>query len=358
VAKNQNSNFNTKNIDTKDFIAKEFNSIDFPEFVEEFLKDSTKFTILYTERGYCVEIYSDKSSVSFRKIDSNTNSEISEAHDNPTLRTNRNYIIKAGEADDLLKEIGIMTKDGKIRNDMIRKYNQIDRFVELIDEMLKTIIVNKESITILDCACGKSYLSFVLNYYIKEKLKTNCNFVCLDINENVIDSSKKMADSLAYRNMEFLALDIKNYSPKRDIDVVISLHGCDIATDLALAAGVRFGSDLIVVIPCCQKELLSQIENEALDSIFKHGILKARFNDLLTDSVRALILEAKGYETSIVEYISPLDTPKNLMIRAIKNKRLTNKNELLSNRNIALEKYKVISESFKITPSLARFLRL
>ena len=330
----------------------QINTFFFDEFsdrVIDFLGDCDDFSIEYRERGSGILIFSEKGSVSMKKLNEVYENSKKTDHDNPSLRTNRNYLVKAGEADKLLKIIGIMTKDGKVKNDMIRKYNQIDRFVELIEDMLKELCENKESITVLDCACGKSYLSFVLNYYIKEKLKKNCYFIGLDINEKVVEASEKMAKELGYNNMEFHAVDIKNYMPDRNVDLVISLHGCDIATDLALAAGVRYKAKGIVVIPCCHKELISQIEYEPLGEILKNGILKARFSDILTDGVRMMIMEAVGYETSIVEYISPLDTPKNLMIRSIKRKEKS---------SAALKEYKTLKDLFKIDPALGRYLYL
>ena len=307
------------------------------------------FSIEYRERGSGLLIFSEKGSVTMRQINESFERVKKIEHDNPTLRTNREYLVKAGEADELLKAIGIMTQDGKIKNDMIRKYNQIDRFVELIEDLLKELCGKNECVTVLDCACGKSYLSFVLNYYIKEKLKKNCYFIGLDINEKVIESSRKMAKELGYKNMEFNGVDIKNYTPERSVQLVISLHGCDIATDLALAAGVRYQADGIVVIPCCHKELLSQIEYEPLEKVLRHGILKARFSDILTDGVRTLILEAVGYEAGVVEYISPLDTPKNLMIRAV---RRGGKSET------ALRAYRELKQQFNIDPALGRYLYL
>jgi len=156
-----------------------------------------------------------------------------------------------------------------------------------------------------------------------------------------------MAKDLGYNNMEFHAVDIKNYTPDKSVDLVISLHGCDIATDLALAAGVRYKAKGIVVIQCCHKELINQIEYEPLEEIFKNGILKARFSDILTDGIRTILMEAVGYETSVVEYISPLDTPKNLMIRCIKRK---------EKNPAAMNEYKKLKELFNIDPALGRYL--
>ena len=262
------------------------------------------------------------------------------------LLLNRNYLIKVGKADSLFKAIGIMSKDGKILNDKIRKYNQIDHYVELIDKELDSLPKDK-NITILDCGCGKSYLTFVLNYYLTEVKKVACNFIGLDISEAVINSSKAIAQELGYRNMEFIAMDIKDYKPIEKINMVMSLHACDTATDMALALGIKVKSDLIIAVPCCHKELLSQYNYDPLKGITKHGILKARIADALTDGMRGMMLEAKGYDVSIVEYISPLETPKNLMIRAQKTSK---------ERPSLLKEYKSLCKSLNVTPALLRFL--
>jgi len=309
-------------------------------------KEYDNCIINYLERGSSIVISTEKNNVKVKYTD--REQEPANLHNDVTARTNRTYFVKVGEADAVLQSIGILTADRKVKNDMIRKYNQIDHFVELVDGLIKEQ-GDKDSITVLDCACGKSYLSFVLNFYIKEKLKKNCYFIGLDISEQVISSSKKMAKDMGYRNMEFHQIDIQNYQPTRKIDIVVSLHGCDVATDMAIAAGVRYGAEGIIVIPCCHRELLSQYEYKPFSEIIKYGVLKARIADALTDGIRGLLLEAMGYEVSIVEYISPLDTPKNLMIRAVKK----------SGRNRkAYDEYLNLKENLGINPALARLLNI
>ncbi len=300
------------------------------ELFDSILKECESYesvSITYNERGETLIIIGDNKNVTMKNITnstsdqdtvSNNKTDISHVNTTSTL-LNRDYYIKVGKADSLLKEIGIMSKDGKIKNDKVRKYNQIDHYVELLegilDELPRNTIIN-----ILDCGCGKSYLSFVLNYYLTEVKKRKCHFIGLDYSEQVIESSKTMANNLGYRNMEFHAIDIKDYSPSKKIHVVISLHACDTATDMALALGIRVESDVIIAVPCCHREMLSQYSYSPFKSILKHGVFKTRMADILTDGMRSLMLEAKGYDVSVVEYISPLETPKNLMIRAIKSR--------------------------------------
>jgi len=280
-----------------------------------------RLLLIYSERGVDIQITADSKSVVMKNVEVKEieSSPKGQAPNETSTLLNRNYLIKAEDAAPLLKEIGIMTKDGKVKNDKIRKYNQIDHYVELFAEIVDKIPRPKK-LVILDCGCGKSYLSFVLNYYLTEVKKINCHFIGLDYMENVIENSEKIAATLGYRNMEFHAVDIQQYKPITKINVVMSLHACDTATDMALALGIKVDSDAIIAVPCCHREMLSQYSLDLLKGITKYGVLKARLADVLTDGMRALMLEAKGYNVSVVEYISPLETPKNLMIRAVKVK--------------------------------------
>ncbi|WP_238883522.1 SAM-dependent methyltransferase [Clostridium sp. YIM B02551] len=324
---------------------------------ERICSDSERYdevSILYKERGTDILITADNKNVKMQNKEVKEEDELVTAKNNtstPHLNEtstllNRDYYIKVGKADALLKEIGIMSKEGKVINNKIRKYNQIDRYVELLEGALDSIPRN-EAITILDCGCGKSYLTFVLNYYLTEVKKRKCHFIGLDISEGVINSSKKMASNLGYRNMEFHAIDIKNYVPKRKIHVVISLHACDTATDMALALGIKVDADCIIAVPCCHREMLSQYSYEPFNGIIKHGILKARMADVLTDGMRSMLLEAKGYNVSVVEYISPLETPKNLMIRAIKTS---------DERYELMDEYISLMGALNVYPALYQFI--
>lgn len=334
--------------------------LDIAGLFEKIAEDAQNYEVLsliYKERGTDILISADNKNVKM------TNTEVKDAEDEVSISTNtavksthglgetstllnRDYYIKVGKADALLKEIGIMSKEGKIKNDKIRKYNQIDHYVELMEGILDKLPRN-ETVNILDCGCGKSYLTFVLNYYLTEVKKRKCHFIGLDYSEGVIESSKAMSKNLGYRNMEFHALDINDYVPDKKIHVVISLHACDTATDMALALGVRVNSDVIIAVPCCHRELLNNYNYEPFKGILKHGIFKARMADILTDAMRSLLLEAKGYEVSVVEYISPLETPKNLMIRAIKTKEENDK---------AMDEYIKLMSSLNVYPALYAYL--
>ena len=154
----------------------------------------------------------------------------------------------------MLKEIGILTAQGKLKNDMVRKYNQIDHYVELVAPMFEK---ETEEILLLDCACGKSYLSFVMNYYLRDVLKKRCRIIGIDYNQHVVEESAKMAKRLGYHNMQFIQADLRKYEPPEHVTAVISLHACDIATDLALGTAIKAKAKYIACVPCCHKELLS-----------------------------------------------------------------------------------------------------
>lgn len=295
-----------------------------PGLISDFTTPYEKVTLYYKSRGEMLIIEADSKNVSMKTKTLEEDKEMMiKSHADTGTISGRDYLIKPGKADKLLKAINIMADNGKIKNDMIRKYNQIDHFVELIEPMLKDLMKGRNELTVVDCACGKSYLSFVLNYYLKEVMKINCKFTGIDISDGVIKSSRRIAEVLGYRNMNFITGDIRTLLYEDESgnviqpDLVISLHACDVATDFALAYGIRNRSRGIVAVPCCHSELLNQYSYEPFGEIIKHGVFKAKLADILTDGLRCMILEAFGYTVSAVEYVSPLDTPKNLLIRSV-----------------------------------------
>ncbi len=217
-----------------------------------------------------------------------------------------------------------------------------------MDDIIKLFPEEKE-IVIIDCACGKSYLSFVLNFYIREILKRKCKFIGIDYSETVIEASKKIASRLSYKNMEFIKENLITYKSPVKPDIVISLHACDTATDMAMALGIREKAKAIVSVPCCHKDILKQYSYEPFKAITKYGILKARLADTLTDGLRGAYLEKCGYKVSMIEYISPLETPKNIMIRSVYTGREKSSGEYddlkkILGVNPAIERYSCSSE--------------
>lgn len=318
----------------------------FCDFISEKMADFDEMELCYRERGRVITVKCDNKDAKLTSTESTAftpkktapqifagatdvpqpqydDSDMDLLGGGGTTLGNREYIIKAGQASNLLRVIGILGKNGKVRNDRIRKYNQIDHFVELISPLLESLCEGNRPIRIIDCACGKSYLSFVLNYYIKEVMGRRCYFTGLDYNPTVIEASKRMAEELGYKNMTFIQTDIGKYVPEESFDLLLTLHACDTATDLALNFAINQNISHIVCVPCCHREMNSCYSLPGFEPVMKYGILKARIADCLTDALRAEYLEAVGYDVSIVEYISPLDTPKNLMMRAVKKRGLS-----------------------------------
>jgi len=311
------------------------------EFISQESSHYDSAVVKYLERGASIVIEADDRRVNMRHEDvADTINKTS------VVQTGRDYVVNPAIAKDLLSEIGILAKNGKIKNDKIRKYNQIDYFVELMQGVIKEI-GNEDEIVVMDAACGKSYLSFVLNFYLREILKKKCYFIGVDYSDTVIEGSKKIAHNLGYNNMEFVKADLREYMPDRKIDLVISLHACDTATDMAIGLGIRSKAKSIVCVPCCHKDILKQYSYEPFHSVTKHGILKARLADTLTDALRASYLESVGYKVSMVEYISPLETPKNIMIRAI----YTGKSDLK-----AKLEYDNLKKLINVSPAIERFV--
>ena len=245
-------------------------------------------------------------------------------------------LIDPKKASHLLQAIKIMNADGYINADMRRKYVQVDNFVKLIQPLLSKS-TKKGNIFILDCGSGKSYLSFVMNYFIREKLRRSCHFFCIDENEELIHKSMQMRDELGYDNMEFFASQIRDFEPPEKVDILCSLHACDTASDEAIAKAIQLKVPFLMVVPCCQHEIVNQLKDHPLKAITRHGTYKARLADLLTDAMRTLILEAVGYKVSVTEYVSPTYTPKNIMIQAEK---------VQSKNKMALEQYLELKAMF------------
>ncbi len=286
----------------------------------------------YAERGGGTRILMDDKNVRLEKFET-------QAEQVQTFGLKeKEYHLNLAKASSLLRRLGFLTDDGKLKNDMIRKYNQTDRFWDLIGNMFD----GQNHVRIVDCACGKSYLSFILNYYLWEERHIKADFTGIDIKENVIRDSQQIAQDLGYRNMHFICEDLRTYDGPRP-DAVISLHACDTATDMALGFAIRHQARHIICVPCCHKELLDQYQKPDLEPILKHGVFHSRMNDILTDGLRCLKLEACGYQVSCVEYCSPLDTPKNLLIRA----------EKTADKNEAAEaEYRRLLREWHVRPSI------
>lgn len=229
----------------------------------------------------------------------------------------KQYILKEGIPVPFLTDLGVMTEKGKIITSRYDKFRQINRFLEFIEDILPRLAKDRE-VTILDFGCGKSYLTFAMYYYLKELKGYDVNIIGLDLKTDVIEKCNGLARKYGYEKLHFYQGDIADYEGVSAVDMVVTLYACDTATDFALAKAVEWGAQVILSVPCCQHEVNKQIRNELLEPVLHYGILKERMSALITDAVRANLLESKGYETQILEFIDMEHTPKNLLIRAVK----------------------------------------
>lgn len=229
----------------------------------------------------------------------------------------KEYILKEGIKVDFLVDLGVMTKDGAIVRTKYDKFRQINRFLEFIEDILPQLDRQKEQ-TIIDFGCGKSYLTFAMYYYLKVLKGYNIRIIGLDLKKDVIEHCNELRTRYGYDKLDFYEGDIASYKEVESVDMVVTLHACDTATDYALAKAVAWGAKVILSVPCCQHEANRTISNEVLAPVMDYGILKERFAAIATDGVRAKLLESKGYQTQILEFIDMEHTPKNLLIRAVK----------------------------------------
>jgi len=253
----------------------------------------------------------------------------------------KNYILNEGEKTPFLIELGIMTAQGKIVNAKYDKFKQINRYLELVSDCIPYLDKNK-TIRIIDFGCGKAYLTFALYDYLVLKMGYNVEIVGLDLKENVIKFCSDLAQKLNYDDLRFEQGDIKGFQEFEDVDMVISLHACNTATDEALAKAVNWGAKVILAVPCCQHELLKKIKNEKMIPMMKYGILKEKLATLITDSLRANVLEIMGYRTQVIEFIDMEHTPKNVMIRAFF--------EDISNTAKVIKQYNDFKSEWQISP--------
>ena len=250
-------------------------------------------------------------------------------------RTKR-YILPEGTPVGFLIDLGVMTKEGKIVRQKYDKYRQINRFLEFVEDILPQLSKEREQ-TIIDFGCGKSYLTFAMYYYLKELKGYDIRIIGLDLKEDVIAHCNELKDKYGYGKLSFLVGDIASYTDVDAVDMVVTLHACDTATDYALAKAVQWGAKVILSVPCCQHEANRMMENELLQPVLQYGILKERMAAIMTDAVRANLLTAKGYDTQIIEFIDMEHTPKNLLIRAVyTGKDSENAAEALKNMEEAL----------------------
>ena len=229
----------------------------------------------------------------------------------------KKYVLEEGKPIPFLQDLGVMTADGRIVHSRYDKFRQINRFLEFVQDILPKLPKGRE-INIIDFGCGKSYLTFAMYYYLKELNGFDIRVIGLDLKQDVIDHCNQLARKYGFEKLAFYHGDIASYEGVDQVDMVVTLHACDTATDYALAKAVRWNASVILSVPCCQHELNRQMKNDMLEPVLQYGLLKERMAALYTDGIRAEILENHGYRTQILEFIDMEHTPKNVLIRAVK----------------------------------------
>ena len=294
-----------------------------------------------TKKFSCTVLISKKGKITIKKkAVSGKVKEVDLSHNR-----SKKYILQEGTPVMFLQDLGVMTADGKIVRTRFDKFRQINRFLEFIEDILPKLPSDRE-VTILDFGCGKSYLTFAMYYYLHELKKYDVRIIGLDLKTDVICKCNELSEKYGYEKLRFLEGNITDYTGVDEVDMVVTLHACDTATDFALAKAVGWKAKVILSVPCCQHEMNEQIQNEILHSALKYGLIKERMAALFTDALRAEYLEREGYDTQILEFIDMEHTPKNILIRAVRTGRAHENGEEI----------KQLEDFLHVTPMLGKLL--
>lgn len=294
-----------------------------------------------TKRHTALVLVSKKGKVTIKKKTQKNREKTADLSHN----RKKQYILEEGIVVPFLQDLGVMTEEGKIVRTKFDKFRQINRFLEFIEDILPQLKKEKE-ITILDFGCGKSYLTFAMYYYLHELKGYDIRIIGLDLKKDAIQYCNGLAGKYGYKKIQFLEGDIAEYEGVSKVDMVVTLHACDTATDYALAKAVGWKADVILSVPCCQHELNGQMENDILLPIMKYGLLKERMAALVTDGLRAQYLEQEGYDVQVLEFIDMEHTPKNILIRAVRNEKKTKTSDMT----------KPCEEFLHVQPTIGRLL--
>lgn len=290
--------------------------------IDDYAKDFKQIEIKSAKNDY-ICLVSKKLKVNV-KVKKNMTTDESVNMDSFSHNRTKKYVLPQNKPVDFLVELGVMTVEGKVKDKKYDKFRQINRFLEFVEDIADKLPDDRE-ITILDFGCGKSYLTFAIYYYLHEMKKMDVRIIGLDLKKDVIEKCNRLKEKLNYEKLTFLNGDIADYNELSKVDMVVTLHACDTATDYALAKAVAWNAKVILSVPCCQHELNKQIKCETLQPVLKYGLLKERMSALFTDGLRASLLEQQGYNVQILEFIDMEHTPKNILIRAVKNSKKNNK---------------------------------
>ena len=317
---------------------------DLRDYLLDYMENSYKQLAAWSENNTFDLKISKKGKVFLGKKNANNSNLINKDHNKK-----KNYILEEGMIIEPLIDLGVFTKEGKVVKSKYDKYKQINRFVEIIDDEIKKN--DYKELTILDFGCGKSYLTFILYYYFVEIKKINVKMIGLDLKEDVIKKCNEVAKRYKYDNLHFELGDINGYKYNNKVDMVITFHACDTATDYALYNAVKWNAKMIFSVPCCQHELNHQMKPENLNILTRYGIVQERVAALMTDAVRGNLLEAVGYKTQLLEFIDIAHSPKNILIRASKSNISKQKIEK------SLTEVEQLREEFNFNPTLYNLLK-
>ena len=282
--------------------------------IETYLTENFKQMELTATSQQATVLISKKGKITVRKKGVQTDKKIDMSHNKA-----KKYILQEGTLVPFLVDLGVQTKEGKIVRSNYDKFRQINRYLEFIADIMP-ILPKDRCINIIDFGCGKSYLTFALYYYMKIICKREIQVIGLDLKEKVIEDCNALALRYGYDSLKFVTGDVSTYTGEGKVDMVVTLHACDTATDYALEKAIQWGAKVIFTVPCCQHEVNTQVFNETLQPLLKYGLIKERISALITDAIRANILEEKGYQVQVMEFIDMEHTPKNILIRAVKEK--------------------------------------
>ena len=229
----------------------------------------------------------------------------------------KRYLLEEGTPIPFLVDLGVMTAKGAIVRSRYDKFRQINRYLEFVEDILPELDKDRE-LTLIDFGCGKSYLTFALYYYLTVKKQYRIRMIGLDLKKDVMEHCQELAEKYGYDRLTFLTGDIADYDGVEQVDMVVSLHACDTATDYALEKALQWNAKVIFAVPCCHHELNRQMHSTEMNPVLKYGLIQERMAALMTDAFRADVLELEGYQVQVLEFIDMEHTPKNILIRAVK----------------------------------------
>lgn len=289
---------------------------DLCDYIKNLLSGCLKNGEVFSSLGSAVILVSKKGAVTIKVKRTPGTDRISPSEIPLSHNRKKRYVLEEGKPVEFLVDLGVMTQDGKIVRTRYDKFRQINRFLEFIEDILPNLDKSRET-TIIDFGCGKSYLTFAMYHYLHCLKGYPVRIIGLDLKKDVINRCNILAEQYGYERLRFYHGDIASYEGVEQVDMVVTLHACDTATDYALAKAVGWGAKVILSVPCCQHELNQQMENELMKPVFQYGLIKERMAALYTDALRAELLENQGYRTQILEFIDMEHTPKNILIRAV-----------------------------------------